>query len=219
MLSTRPAGFTRLGGIPQGNYCLEISRIKRGTFSTPPGEIQYYSTTITLDVGGFSNTQSWDWANWAGWTNILLNGGDWVTGTPPQWPTPNVPFGTGEFQATLTWVNTDGNGTDIDLHLFGPNNTHVYWLNQNNADNSIKLDRDWRKETGYATENIYSTSTMPKGSYNIYVNSFSGSVPKNYEVRIIRKGSTVKTFRGTVTSTNTGDLTPNNMILIHSFNL
>lgn len=219
MGSDSPAEETRLGGIPQGTYQLEISRIKRGTFSTPPSETQYYSQIITIDVGGFSNTQSWDWKNWTGWTYITLSGGDWVTGTPPQWPTANVPFGTGQFQATLTWVNTYESATDIDLHLFGPNGTHVYWSNPYNSNSSILLDRDWRSMSGYATENIYSAASMPSGEYKIYVNPFSGSVPKNYEVRIILRGNAVKTFRGTATTTSTSDGTPANMILIHTFSI
>ncbi len=214
-----PASVTRLGGIPQGTYGLEISRIRRGTFSTLPGETQYYSNIISMDLGGFSNTQSWDWANWSGWTHIQLSGGDWVTGTPPQWPNPDTPFGTGEFQATLTWVNSYGTGTDIDLHLFGPNGSHVCWYNKNNQDSSIKLDRDWTTGEGYATENIFSTKSIPKGTYSVYANPFSGSVPKNYEVRIIQRGNSVKTFRGTVTTPNKNDDTPNNLILIYTFKI
>mgnify|MGYP006343055893 CR=1 FL=1 len=60
---------------------------------------------------------------------------------------------------------------------------------------------------------------MPKGNYGIYVNPFSGNTPKNYEVRIILRGATVKTFRGTVNSTNMDDDTKDKMTYIHSFNI
>ncbi len=214
-----PAFTTRLGGIPQGTYVLEISKMRRGTFSTLPGPTEYYSTFITAEVGGFSNTLSWDWTNWSGWTLINLTGGTWVVGTPPQWPAPDKPFGTGQFQTTLTWVNNSGSGTDIDLHLFGPNNEHVYWRTDHNTDGSIVLDRDWQTESGYATENIFSTKTMPKGTYKVYVNPYSGTVPKNFEVRIILRGSDVKTFRGTAQSTSANDSSPDGMIYLYSFTI
>lgn len=217
--SDGPASFTRLGGIPQGTYQLEISRMRRGTLSTLPGQTEYYSQIITTQVNGFSNTLSWDWANWSGWTTFTISGGSWISGRPTYWPTADKPFGTGEFQATLTWVNTDNSATDLDLHLFGPSDTHVFWSESVNLDESIVLDRDWMSETGYATENIYSTKSMPKGNYGIYVNAFGGTTPKNYEVRIILRGATVKTFRGTVNSTSRDDDTKANMTAIHSFNI
>lgn len=214
-----PAFTTRLGGIPQGTYSLEISRMRRGTFSSLPGPTEYYSNLVSAEVGGFSNTLSWDWVNWSGWTLINLSAGSWVVGTPPQWPTPDKPFGTGQFQSTLTWVNNSGSATDMDLHLFGPNDTHVYWHQENNDDLSIALDRDWQTETGYATENIYSTKSIPKGTYKVYVNPYSGSVPKNFEVRIILRGSDVKTFRGTAQSTSSNDSSPDGMIYLYSFTI
>ena len=111
---------------------------------------------------------------------------------------------TGDFQATLTWINTGGNATDIDLHLYGPNGLHVYYDAKLSYDGSLRLDRDWQTETGNAVENIYQEKDgtgksipMPSGSYSLHVKHYSGADGKSYQVRVIRNGA-VSNFSGTL---------------------
>ena len=195
-------------GLPQGTYSVEISRIKRGI----SGNLEYYPNLIEVVVNQpLEYNYSWTADDWTGW-KVISEPADWIVGTPPNWPKADVPFGTGEFQATLTWVNTNEKGTDLDLYLYCPNKDIVYFGTEGNLDNSIVLDRDWLEEPGYATENIYSTKSIAKGTYEVKVECFNGYTPKNFEVRIIIRGKTVKTFRGTATKID-------EPMLIHKFTI
>lgn len=212
-----PLSTTYMSGIPQGNYQIIVSRVRAGTLSTLPGEREYYSVPATANVGPYTNTTSWDWYNWGGWTSLTLPGGGvWTTTPPSLWPSPTKAYGTGDFHITLSWTNTESSQTDLDLHLFGPNGLHVYFSDELSPDGSIELDRDWMSEVGSATENIYSISSIPRGEYKVYVDGYSGNVPKQFEVRIIKRGSSVKTFRSTCTKI-TANGTKEEMIYIDKF--
>jgi hypothetical protein len=211
-----PLPVTRMGNIPQGTYTIEVSRVKRGTFMQLPGERETYTNPALVTVGGFTSVGGWGMDSWTGWSELNLSGGQWRTGDPSNWPKPTVPFGTGQFQATLTWVNSGSNWTDLDLHLIGPNGMHVYFADEVSSDGSVMLDVDWIDEPGNAVENIFSTNLMPKGEYKVYVMVFDGFVPKPYEVRIIRQGSIVKTFRGSATKISDWD---DDMIHIQTFRI
>lgn len=113
---------------------------------------------------------------------------------------------TGDFQATLTWTNSSASPTDLDLHLYGPNGLHVYFDSKVSSDGSLRLDRDWRSESGSAVENIFQEKdgtgvsiAMPPGTYSLRVVHYSGADGKPYQVRVIRKG-TVSNFSGTLSS-------------------
>jgi hypothetical protein len=113
---------------------------------------------------------------------------------------------TGDFQVTLTWLNTESSATDLDLHLYGPNNLHLYYNSKQSADGSLYLDRDWQRETGNAIENIFQTKDgsgksipMPSGAYGLRLVHYSGADNKPYQVRVIHDG-TVRTFSGNATS-------------------
>jgi hypothetical protein len=212
-----PLPKTYMSNIPQGAYTIEISRVRRGTIFSPPGERETYSNPILINVTGFSWVGGWSIENWSGWNDLTLSGGDWRIGNPATWPKPTVPFGTGQFQATLSWTNPpDGNYTDLDLHLFGPNDIHVYFANEISLDGSIMLDVDWISKPGNAVENIFSTKNMPKGQYKLYVDTFDGYVPRQFEVRVIRQGSIVKTFRSTTTKISA---TESDLIHVQTFNI
>lgn len=201
--------------LPQATYQIWITRTTPGTLSTLP-KIEYYTVPAT---GTISQPVTYTSAlsTGQGWTSLSLpGGGQWVEGRPSNWLQPTVTYGTGEFQATLTWANTSSADSDIDIHLFGPNDMHVYYGNMTSSDGSIKLDRDWQSALGNAAENIYSLSNMPSGSYSIYVNLYSGDA-HDYSVRIVRSGS-VETKYGRVTTTNTSTTDKTKMILITSFN-
>jgi hypothetical protein len=186
----------------QATYQVWISRTTPGTLATLP-KIETYtvpaSGTISQPV-----TYSGPLSSGSGWTTLSMpGGGTWVQGTPQGWAVPTVTYGTGDFQATLTWVNTSTNSSDVDLHLFGPNNMHVYWSSPKSTDGSVELDRDWQRTVGNAVENIYSLKTMPTGTYNLKVNLYTGN-PANYRVRVINKGS-VKSYIGNLSTANSSE--------------
>jgi hypothetical protein len=125
-------------------------------------------------------------------------------GIPPG--NPATLGNTGDFQATLTWNNSSGSATDLDLHLYGPNGLHVFFSSKLSADGSLRLDRDWQSETGDAVENIYQQKDgtgksipMPAGSYSLQVDHYSGADGKPYQVRVLRNGA-VSNFSGTLSS-------------------
>jgi hypothetical protein len=143
----------------------------------------------------------------SGWTPIgpLPAGGTWVSGLPTSWPRPTVTYGTGVFQATLTWVNNSSHATDLDLHLYGPNNMHVYYGARVSPDSSFQLDRDWLRTLGNAVENTFSTrSSVPAGSYRVTVKHYSGDAT-NYSVRILRGGS-VRTYHGSASANTENEI-------------
>ncbi|MBM4170400.1 MAG: hypothetical protein FJ214_00845 [Ignavibacteria bacterium] len=197
----------------QATYQVWISRTTPGTLSTLP-KIETYtvpaSGTISQPV-----TYSGPLSSGSGWTTLSMpGGGTWVQGTPQGWAVPTVTYGTGDFQATLTWVNTSTNASDVDLHLYGPNNMHVYWSSPKSSDNSVELDRDWQRTVGNAVENIYSLKTMPTGSYNLKVNLYTGN-PASYRVRVINKGS-VKSYIGNLSTINSSE-DQSKMVTIETF--
>lgn len=219
--STGSTGSNPTGGprppthihLVQATYQVWISRTTPGTLSTLP-KIETYtvpaSGTISQPVI-FSGPLS----TGSGWTTLTMpSGGQWVEGTPQGWAVPTSTYGTGDFQATLTWVNSQTNKSDVDLHLYGPSNMHVFWNSKRSSDQSVELDRDWQETVGNAIENIYSLKTMPAGSYSLKVNLYSGS-PASYRVRVINKG-TVKTYTGTISTKNDSEV-QSNMINIETF--
>lgn len=222
--STGSSGSTPTGGplqpthihLPQATYQVWISRTKPGTISTPPVKETYTvaaTGTISQPV-----TYSGPLSNGSGWATLSFpGGGTWVEGGPEGWPTPTSTYGTGEFQATLTWVNASGRIADIDLHLYGPNDLHIYYDNISSA--SFELDEDWISRVGNAVENIYSTSTIPSGSYDVYINLFGfrdniSSI--NYSTRVIY-GNDVKTKTGSLSEENS-DNDKSKMVKVYSFN-
>jgi hypothetical protein len=182
--------------LPQGTYEIWITKTKPGTLSELPKQ---YTYTIPASGTIDGPLSYWGLGNETGWTQLSLpGGGEWKEGIPSDWPQPTKPMGTGEFQATLTWLNTGTQYADMDLHLYGPNGMHVYWLDDISADNSIQLDRDWQSEAGNAVENIFSLKQMPKGTYTVKVKNFGGNT-MGFNLRVIRFG-TVKTYSGSLSS-------------------
>ena len=109
---------------------------------------------------------------------------------------------TGDFQATLTWINTDGNATDLDLHLYGPNGLHVYYR-QKTAGTAVCVSTATGNPSPGMRSRIFSrrrtargtSIPMPSGSYSLRVHHYAGADNKAYQVRVIRNG-TVSNFSG-----------------------
>lgn len=169
--------------LPQGTYEIWLSRVNR---STP---LQTFSVPYTCNING--PLTYWGWGNAYGWAHMTAPGsGNWVNGSPSNWPPPTVPMGTGKFQATLTWVNTSSSAVDLDLYLTLPNNEKVYFGHKVANDSSFALDVDFRYTLGNATENIYSLkNNLPSGTYKVEVNYWGGTGTKPYNVRILINGS------------------------------
>lgn len=191
--------------LPQGSYEIWITRTKPGTLTTLP-KVETYTMPVTGNIDG--PLRYWGLGNTEGWTTLNSpGGGSWVEGRPQDWPQPTNPMGTGEFQATLTWINTSNHYADLDLHLYGPNNMHIYWLSEVSSDGSLQLDRDWQEEVGNAVENIFSVKQMPKGNYSIKLHGFSvGTMSMAFTLRVIRFGS-VKTWTGALKDGETIEMT------------
>ncbi len=188
--------------LPRGSYqlCVEAweapmtvpgpSSLRRWTYSQP--------ARVTLDRPMTRSSPGWE-SPWRGTRPVVLDpGGTWQEGAACPKPAPTVPVGTGELQATLTWVNTAARATDLDLHLYGPDGLHIYYGNPG-PQNNLRLDRDWLREPGNAAENIFSVgSPLPRGSYRLTVHLYSGA-PTNYSVRFLYRGS-VRSFTNSINS-------------------
>ncbi len=187
--------------LPQATYSFWVSRERKGTSWRLPGPVETYSLPIVATTDEAVHCGQWASvaANFSDgcspWVELHLPaGGTWGQGPPTVWPAPTVPYGTGDFQATLTWINNSSHATDMDLHLYGPGGMHVYYGNEESTDGSLQHDRDWMTEQGNAVENIYSLNAMPSGSYRVIVNKYSGD-SVHYRVRIIDRGK-VTTYNG-----------------------
>jgi len=187
------------GFLVQATYQIWISRTKPGTYWELP-VIETYSipagaTLTEPNVCPQSATTFPDMNLCDPWVDISIpGGGNWLPGRPDGWPVPTTTYGTGDFQVTLNWINNESHATDLDLHLYGPDNMHVYYEYDVSDDGSLKLDRDWWEDYGSATENIFSVKDMPSGNYEIKVKHYSGD-PANFNVRIIKFGD-IKNYSG-----------------------
>ncbi len=196
---TGSTGTSFIGGPDSKTYILIPQASYEIWVSVTDGSGVFY--TYTLPLGGRITQEVIYGTQTTGWTPIggLPSGGSWVQGLPTNWPQPTVTYGTGNFQATLTWVNSSGKITDYDLHLYGPNNMHVFYAARTSPDSSFRLDRDWRSALGHATENIFSLkNTLPAGAYRVAVMHYAGSA-NSYSVRILRSGN-VRTYSGSTTA-------------------
>jgi hypothetical protein len=171
--------------VPQGSISFWVTR---SNCQANPPVIETYSIPAPVTVPDPLNFIGWSTYDAVTYVPFCLPaGGTWIAGRPENWPQPTVPVGTGTFQATLTWLNTSSNAADLDLHLFGPNNLHIFW--QNTSSPNFSLDRDWQSQNGNAIENIFSTTaTIPSGSYRVNVAHFSGFA-KSFNCRVIVNGS------------------------------
>lgn len=180
-----PSDYCR-GIVPLGTYEFWVS------FRTwNSDDIQTYSLPVPVTVSSSLHWPlGWVYTDGDGWTIFgcqLPAGGTMLPGRPTAWPPASVPYGSGTVQATLTWNNSSGTEADMDLHLYGPNNIHVYW--QNPTSTNFSLDRDWQSADGDAVENIFSTTTtIPSGTYRINVAHFSGAA-KSFNCRVVVNGS------------------------------
>jgi hypothetical protein len=81
---------------------------------------------------------------------------------------PDSRLGNGIITATLTW----GSEPDLDLHVFEPNGTHVYYQKLSGISGFLDLD----DVTSFGPEHYFvSCDTVETGTYRFGVNYYSGS--------------------------------------------
>lgn len=106
-------------------------------------------------------------------------------------------LGQGYFQATLTW-NIPG---DIDLHVFEPDNAHVYWANQ--VGTVGELDRDDITGTGPENYFVCRRSNLLPGNYTVRVNNYGGATGTLATITI-RAGTELRQYSRTMDAANGG---------------
>lgn len=107
-------------------------------------------------------------------------------GTLGRLTVPDGAAGQGVITVTLTW----GAQPDVDLHVFEPNGTHVYYSNLRGSSGYLDLD----DVDGYGPEHYYvSCDTLESGTYAVGVNYYYGAAPELARVQV-KAGLDVRTF-------------------------
>ncbi|MCB0317235.1 MAG: hypothetical protein KDD56_00655 [Bdellovibrionales bacterium] len=106
-------------------------------------------------------------------------------------------LGQGFFQVSLSW-DIDG---DIDLHMFEPNGTHVFWSNKTGIVG--QLDRDDIPGDGPENYFVCNRSSMETGTYRVQVNNYGGTIGTKATITVRGKFST-ETYLVTMDAPNAG---------------
>lgn len=111
-----------------------------------------------------------------------------------------ITAGTGGLQVSLSFNNSK----DVDLHLFEPNGTHVYYGHRN-SENGGFLDIDSNPSCridGVNNENIFyndSTAYIEPGRYTVYVDMYENcdySVATSFVLTVFYNGQMIQTSAG-----------------------
>ena len=94
---------------------------------------------------------------------------------------------------TLTWDHA----TDVDLHVFEPNGTQVYYSNRTGQSGFLDVDNT----TGFGPENYFvRMGELELGTYQVGVNYYSGSIlPETARIRI-EAGSVIRNYTVSLSS-------------------
>ncbi|MDT8442559.1 MAG: hypothetical protein RQ723_13005 [Desulfuromonadales bacterium] len=100
---------------------------------------------------------------------------------------PEAEYGSGPITVTLTW----GAQPDVDLHVFEPDGSHVYYASP--VGTSGYLDYD--DVTSYGPEHYYvvDCEDLAVGTYRVGVNYYRGSAPETAYVQI-QAGEVVRSY-------------------------
>lgn len=150
----------------------------------------------SFDAHSFSDTYLAPWFNVRSQLQVRIRSALTKLVDPPEI------VGSGPITVTMTW-NTDM--SDVDLHVFEPNNMHIYYASPFGTSGYLDVD----DTSGYGPEHYYTDcNQLQLGEYIVGVNYFSdhqdaeGSPtrPAVAEFTVSVPGST-RTFRATLTST------------------
>ena len=126
--------------------------------------------------------------------------GDTTFGEPLTVPIEVLNVGSGELQINLTW-NTDA---DLDLYLFEPDGTQIFYGNPNSAAGG-ELDLDANVGCGnVGVENIFYNQVPPVGQYRVAVDNFSEcSMPEsNYVITVTLPGQEGTVINGMISESD-----------------
>ncbi len=125
--------------------------------------------------------------------NVLEGITRYLPGGAVELSNPRTLLGEGFIQVTLTWTNT----ADVDLHVFEPGGTEVYYSNPVGTNGALDVD----DTDGIGPENYFICllRDIDPGDYRVQVVHFSGESPSSGTVRI-KASSLVETFSFTVSS-------------------
>jgi len=100
---------------------------------------------------------------------------------------PYAYLGSGAITVTLTW----GSEPDVDLHVFEPDGTHVYYRNMRGSYGYLDLD----DVTGYGPEHYYvSCGDIKQGTFKVGVNYYEGHNPEVAQIQINTSDGNTRTF-------------------------
>ena len=118
-----------------------------------------------------------------------------------SWPTPQV--GSGPISVTLNW----GAQPDVDLHVYEPGGSHVFYLNP--LGTSGYLDRDDVSSFGPEHYYVVDCDSLATGVYHVGVNYYYGEAPETASV-LIQAGDVVRdyTIRLPMPEGSDGDYSP-----------
>jgi hypothetical protein len=142
----------------------------------------FYPGTLDGNITN-SNTNS-DWKNHS-FIDAYLDGdqsGPMIVNTALavanglSWPEPEL--GSGPLSVTLTW----GSEPDVDLHVFEPDGSHVYYANKLGTSGNLDYDdvTSWGPEHYYVVD----CESLDEGTYRIGVNYYRGDSPETAYVQI-----------------------------------
>jgi hypothetical protein len=116
---------------------------------------------------------------------------------------PSATGSSGIITVTLTW----GSQPDVDLHVFEPNGTHVYYANRFGPSGFLDVD----DVSGFGPEHytVRCTDTLETGTYRIGVNYYFGTAPEVANV-VIAAGLNVKSYSIFLSNSlgSSGDVNP-----------
>ncbi len=155
----------------------------------------FYPGTLDGNITN-SNTSS-DWKNHS-FIDAYLDGdqsGPMIinsalsTANGLAWPEPEL--GSGPISVTLTW----GNEPDVDLHVFEPDGSHVYYANKLGTSGSL----DYDDVTSRGPEHYYvvDCESVAVGTYRVGLNYYRGSNPETAYVQI-QAGEVIRNYLTTL---------------------
>lgn len=147
----------------------------------------------TLDGNVTNDSDSSDWKNHS-FVDAYLDGDNsgplivskaLARANGLAWPTPQL--GMGPITVTLTW----GDEPDVDLHVFEPDGSHVYYAAPWGTSGYLDYDdvTSWGPEHYYVVD----CSLLTAGTYRVGVNYYRGSAPETAFVQI-QAGDVIKDY-------------------------
>lgn len=139
-----------------------------------------------------TNNNSYEWTN-HNFDKTYLNGNisgpqiiNNIKNAVQKIELPNKEAKQGLITVTLAW----GSAPDVDLHVFEPNGTHVYYNNPFGSSGSLDVDI----VTSFGQEHYYvSCDSIAIGTYTIGVNYYEGTTPEFATVQI-KAGNQIRSF-------------------------